>query len=46
MQTGEARNINYQTPDGTFRTPIRDGVATKGGDFGFAFDKDMGDGWG
>jgi len=46
VQTNEAQNISYQTPDGTYNTAIRDGVSTDGGMLGFAFDKDMGNGWG
>jgi len=46
VQTNEAQDLNFQTPGGTFRTPIRDGVATKGGSFGVAFNKDLGDDWG
>ena len=33
IQTSHASNISYQTPDGVYRTPIEDGVYTKGGYF-------------
>ncbi|MEM6719902.1 MAG: TonB-dependent receptor [Bacteroidota bacterium] len=33
LQTAEAANIAYMTPDGIYRSPIEDGVATKGGYF-------------
>jgi len=33
IQTMYAKNLSYQTPDGIYRTPIKDGVATKGGYF-------------
>lgn len=46
VQTSEVNNLNYQTPDGTFNTPIRKGVLTKGGSLGIVLDKDLGNGWG
>ena len=46
VQTSEAQELNFQTPAGTFRTPIRDGVVTDGGSFGVALDKDLGNDWG
>ena len=33
IQTVHASNLSYQTPDGIYRTPIKDGVATKGNYF-------------
>jgi len=33
FQTMHAQNLSYQTPDGIYHTPIKDGVATKGGYF-------------
>ncbi|WP_298421851.1 TonB-dependent receptor [uncultured Kordia sp.] len=33
LQTAEASDIAYATPDGIYRSPIEDGVATKGGYF-------------
>ena len=33
IQTMYAQNLSYQTPDGVYRTPIKDGVSTKGGYF-------------
>lgn len=31
IQTVHASNISYETPDGVYHTPIKDGVSTKGG---------------
>ncbi len=33
IQTMHAQNLSYATPEGIYRTPIKDGVATKGGYF-------------
>lgn len=33
IQTVHASNVSYATPDGVYRTPIEDGVITKGGYF-------------
>lgn len=33
IQTSFAQNLSYATPNGIYRTPIKDGVATKGGYF-------------
>lgn len=33
IQTVHASNLSYQTPNGVYHTPIKDGVATKGGYF-------------
>ncbi|NOU60372.1 TonB-dependent receptor [Marinifilum sp. JC070] len=33
IQTMHAQHLSYATPDGIYRTPIKDGVATKGGYF-------------
>lgn len=33
IQTVHASNISYQTPNGVYHTPIKDGVSTKGGFF-------------
>jgi len=45
IQTSSARNISYNTPDGTYHTPIKDGVVTKGGyfmaDYKYEFDSDL-----
>jgi outer membrane receptor protein involved in Fe transport len=38
--------LGFNTPDGPFSSEIADGVSTKGGTFGVAFDKEFGDGWG
>lgn len=46
VQTSEAANISYLTPNGRFETPIADGVSTKGGSVSAVFDKDFDNGWG
>ncbi len=46
VQTDDAAGLSYPTPDGIFRTPIKDGVMTRGGMIGLSFDKDFGNGWG
>ncbi len=33
IQTVHASNLSYQTPNGVYHTPIKDGVSTKGGYF-------------
>jgi outer membrane receptor protein involved in Fe transport len=43
LQTAAAANISYATPDGIFKTNIRDGVATKGGYFMTNFVHDFSD---
>ncbi|MBC6428179.1 MAG: TonB-dependent receptor [Cellvibrionales bacterium] len=45
VQTAEADRLTYRTPDGIFTTPIRDGVATKGGMIAFDLTKELADGW-
>lgn len=45
VQTSEARNLSFQTPDGIFNTGIEDGIRVDGGMFGIGFEKDLGDGW-
>ncbi|WP_431133578.1 TonB-dependent receptor [Psychroserpens mesophilus] len=45
LQTSAAADIAYATPDGIYRSPIEDGVATKGGyfltDFKHRFSEDL-----
>lgn len=43
LQTAAASNISYATPDGIFKTNIKDGVATKGGYFMTNFVHDFSD---
>jgi len=45
LQTAEAANLSFQTPDGVFKTPIGDGVKTRGGSFAAVFEKDFGNDW-
>ncbi len=45
LQTEDARNLSFDTPDGRFNTPIEDGVETVGGSVTFAFEKQLSDGW-
>ena len=45
-ETAALTNISFQTPSGTFRTNVADGVKSTGGSFGLDFKKDLGDGWG
>jgi len=46
VQTAEAANLSYQTPDGIFKTPIGEGVKTRGGSIAAVFEKDFGNEWG
>ncbi len=45
LNTAQAAQLSYMTPDGRFETPIEDGVLTEGGSIAFVLDKEMGDGW-
>ncbi len=45
LNTAQAGQLSYLTPDGRFETPIEDGVVTEGGSLAFVFDKEFGDGW-
>ena len=45
VNTVEAAGLQYQTPDGTFQTPIADGVVTNGGSLGVILDKELGNDW-
>ncbi|PSJ41827.1 TonB-dependent receptor [Allosphingosinicella deserti] len=42
VQGPEAGRLGFNTPDGRFRTEITEGVTTKGGMVGLAFDNDFG----
>jgi iron complex outermembrane receptor protein len=45
-QTSALDNSSFATPDGLFRSKVDEGVATRGGQVGIDFRKDLGDGWG
>ena len=45
-ETSALSNIAFQTPSGTFRTNVGDGVYVSGYSFGADFKKSFGDGWG
>ncbi len=45
MNTVDAIGLSYDTPDGRFETPIRDGVVTKGQSIAVVLDKDLNDDW-
>ena len=38
--------LGFATPDGPFTSDAAEGVLTRGGQIGLAFDKDLGNGWG
>ncbi|HEV2531807.1 TonB-dependent receptor [Phenylobacterium sp.] len=44
--TSALEDISYLTPNGVYHTAVGDGAASKGGQVGFEFRKDFGDGWG
>lgn len=46
VNTAQAGQLSYATPDGRFESPIDEGVTTAGGSLAFVLDKDLGDGWG
>ena len=46
VQGPEVGRLNFQSPDGRYRTLINEGVLTKGGQIALALDKDLGGGWG
>ncbi|MCJ9430473.1 TonB-dependent receptor [Kordiimonas marina] len=46
LQTDAASGLSYQTPNGVYRTPISNGVLTRGGSFSAVLDKHMDNGWG
>ncbi len=45
VNTGEARGIQFQTPEGQYQSPIGDGVVTEGASFAVVLDKDIGNDW-
>ena len=45
MNTVAATGLSYQTPDGRFTTPIKDGVVTKGFSIAAVLDKDLNEDW-
>jgi len=45
LNTAQAAQLSYMTPDGRFETPIEDGVLTEGGSLAFVLDKEIGNGW-
>ncbi|MCG8440178.1 MAG: TonB-dependent receptor, partial [Caulobacterales bacterium] len=46
LNTAEAAQLRFNTPDGVFESPIDEGVATQGGSIAAVYDRDLGDGWG
>jgi iron complex outermembrane recepter protein len=46
VETNQVDGMSYLVPGGTFRSSIGDGVVTKDGSIGLAFDKDLGNDWG
>jgi outer membrane receptor protein involved in Fe transport len=44
--TDALENIAYNTPDGEYHTAVSDGAHSKGGQVGFEFANDFGNGWG
>jgi iron complex outermembrane receptor protein len=46
VETDQVDGMSYNVPGGVFSSSIGDGVVTKDGSVGIAFDKDFGDGWG
>lgn len=44
-QTVAAADLRYDTADGTYESPIRNGVLTEGGSFGVDFEKELTDNW-
>ncbi len=45
MQTAQAADISYPTPDGIFQTSIEDGVVTRGGYFMVEFNQNFASNW-
>lgn len=45
MNTVDAIGLAYDTPDGRFETPIRDGVLTKGGSLAAVYERDLTADW-
>jgi iron complex outermembrane receptor protein len=46
VQNDNVVDLDFDTPDGRFRTDIADGVSTQGGSIGLAFEKNLDGGWG
>ncbi|KXI28798.1 TonB-dependent receptor plug domain-containing protein [Paraglaciecola hydrolytica] len=44
-QTVAATELSYPTANGTYESPIRDGVSVEGGSFGVDFEKELSDTW-
>jgi iron complex outermembrane receptor protein len=44
-QTVAAAELSYPTANGTYESPIRDGVSVEGGSFGVDFEKELTDAW-
>ena len=45
MNTVDAIGLSYDTPDGRFETPIRDGVLTKGASVAAVYERDLTEDW-
>ncbi len=46
VETDQVDGMSYNVPGGVFRSSIGDGVVTKDGSIGLAFEKDFGNDWG
>jgi outer membrane receptor protein involved in Fe transport len=46
VETDQVDGMSYNVPGGVFSSSIGDGVVTKDGSFGIAFDKELGNDWG
>src|SRR5688572_23334574 len=46
VETDQVDGMSYNVPGGVFSSSIGDGVVTKDGSVGIAFDKDLGNDWG
>ncbi len=46
VETDQVDGMSYNVPGGVFRSSIGDGVVTKDGSIGIAFEKDLGNDWG
>jgi iron complex outermembrane recepter protein len=46
VQNDQVGGLGFNTPDGPFATDIEDGVVTRGGSIGVAFEKQLRGGWG
>jgi iron complex outermembrane recepter protein len=45
MQTANAANMSFLTPDGLYQSPIENGASTKGGYLMMKMNQNFGDGW-